>query len=348
MATGPTDGFGLANSPAWIGATGFLGLEERAVFHEYLKFDASKAPFTRVVGDGNDAAFTRLLQITGGTGGGRIAFSRDGLTALWRWSSQGGSGTQQIRFGPTSALTGQSTSTPGTALVQTSHATEQRMLGMAAVAPNGSFAILTLPWDGPNGSTSHPTDLWLYRLDGSTAPVNLTNEGQGGAYSNFPEVLPGGDRILYARFSGVQGETWDLYEMKLDGTGRRQVTSTPKFAEYYPSVSNDGTRVAFVGLHLAGFENSEPALPVGETANANIYVMPLESGPPLEVTMEIFPAVELEWPSEVGVTYQLQYSDDAVTWQNLGEPMPGTGSLMKVFQPARSPATRLYRMQARR
>jgi hypothetical protein len=323
-------------------------LEERAVFHEYLKFDASKAPFTRVVSDGNDAAFTQVLQITGGTGGGRIAFSRDGLVALWRWSSQGGSGTQEIRFGPTSALTGQPTSAPGTLVVQTSHATEQRMLGMAAVAPNGSFAILTLPWDGPNGSTTHPTDLWLYRLDGSAAPVNLTKEGEAGAYSNFPEVLPSGDRILYGRFSGVQGETWDLYEMKLDGTGRRQVTSTPNFAEYYPSVSNDGTRVAFVGIHLAGFENSEPALPVGEAANANIYVMPLESSPPVQVTMDIFPAVELEWPSEIGVVYQLQYSDDAVTWQNLGEPMSGTGSLMKIFQPARSPATRLYRMQARR
>lgn len=81
---------------------------------------------------------------------------------------------------------------------------------------------------------------------------------------------------MYARYSGVAGDAWDLYVLKLDGAERRQLTHTPKFSEYTPSVSGDGARVAFTGVHVAGFEGTEPALPAGEVANANIYVMPFE------------------------------------------------------------------------
>jgi hypothetical protein len=274
FATGPTDGYGLANNPGWIGSSGFLGLEERCVYHEYMKFDASKAPFTRTAYDGSDAAFTRLLTVSGG--GGRMVFSRDGLTAMWRHSTNGGSGTQQVRTGPVAALTGQNATTVGTLLIQTYHATEQRMMSGMALSPDGSVAILSLPWDGPDATNTHARDLWLYRLDGSAAPVNLTQEGSGGVYSDFPDFLPGGDRIVYARTSGVAGETWDLYVMKIEGAERRQLTDTLKFAEYTPSVSGDGGRVAFTGAHIAGFENTAPALPAGEVANANIYVMPFE------------------------------------------------------------------------
>jgi hypothetical protein len=276
FATGPTSGFGLANNPAWIGSTGYMGIEERCVYHEYLKFDASKAPFTRTAYDGNDAAFTRLLAISGGGGGGRMIFSKNGLTAMWRWSTSGGSGTQQIRYGPVSGFGGQAASSIGSLLIQTYHATEQRMLSGMALSPDGLMAIISLPWDGHDATNTHARDLWLYHLDGSEMPVNLTQEGSGGIYSDFPEFLPGGDRIVFARYSGVSGETWDLYAMKLADRERRQLTDTPKFAEYAPSLSGDGKRVAFTGQHVAGFENSDPALPSGEVTNANIYVMPFD------------------------------------------------------------------------
>ena len=345
MATGPTSGFGLANSPSWIGSTGFLGLEERAVFHEYLRFDASMAPFTRTVTDGNDAAFTRLLSITGGGGGGWIRFSRDGQTAMWRWSTSGGSGTQQVRTGPVSSLTGQAAGSAGTLVVQTVHATQQRMTTPGAISPDGSLAILSLPWSGPDGNNTDARDLWLYRLDGSGPALNLTQEGVSGAFSDFAEFIPGTGRILYARYSGVQGETWDLYEIGVDGSGKRQITDTPHFAEYAPSLSPTGDRVAFVGGHIAGFEHTEPALPEGEVANSNIYMMAMEGGDPGELTLDIHRAVELVWQAESGVRYQVQYSDDGVTWENLGEAVEGEGGVVSVFQPARDPAHRLYRLQ---
>ena len=208
MATGPTSGFGLANSPSWIGSTGFLGLEERAVFHEYLRFDAAMAPFTRVVTDGNDAAFTRLLLISGGGGGGWIRFSRDGSTAMWRWSTSGGGGTQQIRVAPVSSLTAQGAGTVGTVVVQTVHAVQQRLTTAGALSPDGTLAVLSYPSSGPDGENTAPRDLWLHHLDGSVPPVNLTQEGANGAFSDYADFLPGGDRILYARYSGITGETW--------------------------------------------------------------------------------------------------------------------------------------------
>ena len=80
-------------------------------------------------------------------------------------------------------------------------------------------------------------------------------------------------------------------------------------------------------------------------ANSNIYMMAMEGGDPGELTLDIHRAVELVWQAESGVRYQVQYSDDGVTWENLGEAVEGEGGVVSVFQPARDPAHRLYRLQ---
>jgi hypothetical protein len=69
MAVGPNSPYGIGGPMFWVGSTGQLLVNERVVFHEYMTFDASQAPFTRTSNDGDDAAFTRKLFIPGGGGG---------------------------------------------------------------------------------------------------------------------------------------------------------------------------------------------------------------------------------------------------------------------------------------
>ena len=345
MATGPTLGFGLANSPTWVGSSGRLMLEERAVFHEYLSFDSSQSPFTRIVHDGSDAAFTKELGVPGGGGGGYVKASRDGTTALWRSSTSGGSGTQEIRVGAISNLTGQAANAVGTVIVSSFHSSEQRYLLGAALSPDGSKAVLALPASGPSSGSSI-TDLWLYNSDGSGTPVNLTKTAATGVYNRGPDFTPDGSKIIFARFSGVQGETWDLYQIDIDGNNLVQITDTPKFGEYEPSVSPDGERVAFRGTHISGFEDTPPALPEGESANSNIYVMSI---PQFKVTIDRptqnLNAIDIIWVTAVDTDYQVLVSTNLMDWEPDWDVVSGDGLETTESRPIGTDGARFYQLQ---
>lgn len=265
LATGPNDGFGLANSLAWAGSTGFLLVEERCVFHEYMAFDSTKARFTRTLTDGNDAAFTRKLLISGGGGGGLVRVSRDGSTVLWRFSSSGGTGQTSIRTAPYADLSAQAAGSFGTVHVNENVASpEQRYLVGAALTPDGRKFVLTRP-------VGKGFDLWLYTVDGSVAPVRLTHGGEAGEYRYQPDISPDGTTIACTWYAGVAGTFTDLMTMKLDGSNEVKLTQTPLWSEASPSWSPQGDRLAF-----ARFDNAATgALRVGEAENWNIYVMDL-------------------------------------------------------------------------
>ena len=344
-ATGPTIGFGVAHSPSWLGDTGVVGLEERVVFHEYLTFDFSKAPFTRVNFDGDDDAFTRELIVPGGGGGGWIRFSRDGTTALWRSSTSGGSGTQEIRVGPVSELTGQANNAVGTAIVSSFHNSDQRYTLGAALSPDGSTCVLALPPGGASRSGT-TTDLWLYNSDGTGTPVNLTQSAITGVNNRVPDFSPDGNRIVFARHSGVSGEAWDLYQIDVDGENLTPLTDTPHFTEYEPSFAPDGERVAFRGQHLAGFEDTAPALPEGETSNANIYIMDL---PKFELAID-YPggsAVDFvfTWATRPGVNYQVYKSVNLPVWEEDGDALVGDGEAARIVKPVPAEDAAFYKVE---
>lgn len=245
LATGPGSPWGIGNTPSWLGSTGLLLTEERNTYHEYFSFNTALAPFARTLLDGNDAAFTRILETPGGAGGGWIAASRDGSTVMWRYSSNGGAGTQQVRAAPYSALTGQYSNAVGNAPLATFHSTQQRLVVPPAMTPDGSQFVIAMPSAGVDGDYTLPWDLWLHNTDGSGSPVNLTNTAASGVWSRAPDVSPDGSRIVFARNSGVAGETWDLYSMDLDGSNLLQVTNTPGVGEYDPVYSPDAGQIAY-------------------------------------------------------------------------------------------------------
>jgi hypothetical protein len=52
---------------------------------------------------------------------------------------------------------------------------------------------------------------------------------------------------------------------------------------------------------------------------------------PVRPAVEIVDAVEVRWPSRMGYFYQIQSSEDMVTWTNVGEPVLGDGTSLSRF-----------------
>ena len=60
---------------------------------------------------------------------------------------------------------------------------------------------------------------------------------------------------------------------------------------------------------------------------------------------EIGDAVEIRWPSRMGYFYQIQRSDDASNWANVGEPILGDGKVLSKFFPRQSGTNAFYRAE---
>lgn len=56
-------------------------------------------------------------------------------------------------------------------------------------------------------------------------------------------------------------------------------------------------------------------------------------------------AVEVKWPSRLGYFYQLQSSEDAKTWTNVGEPILGDGTELSRFFPRQHGKPTLFRVE---
>lgn len=248
LATGPLTPFGIAaqSVSSWVGTTGRVMVNEAVVFHEYLSFQPQASTFNRTVGDGNDAAFTQELLIAGGGGGGFLLVSRDGQDAVWRWSTSGGSGTQQVRTGPFASLVGQPASATGTVIATLTHPSTQFFLQGAAIAPDGSKIILSEP-------SGAGWDLFMYNFDGSGRTQLTFSGGLSGAANLTPDFTPDGTRIAFA----LNGDIW---AMNLDASGLLQLTNTPQ-QELWPTWAPDGERFAYGRYDT----------PASAAANWNIY-----------------------------------------------------------------------------
>ncbi len=77
----------------------------------------------------------------------------------------------------------------------------------------------------------------LIKTDGSGERVLTGNAVQYGKPSWFPD----GSRILFEK----ESNGWDLYSINVDGSDERRITNTPGAKEYMPTISHDGSNVAF-------------------------------------------------------------------------------------------------------
>ena len=109
-----------------------------------------------------------------------------------------------------------------------------------------SLAAALLLAAAPAAAQSDGPDLWMATLRHdaggltASAPVNLT---QRPGYDNQPWFLPDGSALLYV--AEHEGQT-DVYRHELATGQRSQVTRTPEWREYSPSLSPDGRELRVV------------------------------------------------------------------------------------------------------
>lgn len=66
-----------------------------------------------------------------------------------------------------------------------------------------------------------------------------------------PSWSPDGRRIAY-RVNARRADTSDIWVMRADGSGKRNLTRTPRVAEWSPAFSPDGRRIAYFSLAAGG------------------------------------------------------------------------------------------------
>ncbi len=305
IATGPDLGFGIAPfGLSWVGSSDLLMTTESVVFHEYMSFDTTQAPFTRETGDGDDNAFVRRLLVDGGGGGELFQVSRDGTTALWRFSSTGGRGNISLRTAPFADLTGQSARTLGRVHIETRlPANSARHINGAGLTSDGSQFVVAL-------RSNEAYDLYLYDNVGNQAPTRLTTSGQeSGVSHGAPTISPDNLWVAYAR--AERNQPSELYRLNLITGETQNLTNTPDLSETNPSWSPDGAHLVYQRFDT---EISGALLP-GEEPNWNLHILavdgtptpPVEPGPTPDLTLVVGAdsSISLTW-TDPAQRYQLQ------------------------------------------
>lgn len=110
---------------------------------------------------------------------------------------------------------------------------DEELNSYAQVSPDGRFIV----FDKWQDNDENNGEIYLLPLpDGE--PVRLTDNA---VYDGYPAWFPDGQRIVYA--SEVDG-SFKLFSIRVDGTGRRQLTFGPG-NDARPNVSADGKRIVF-------------------------------------------------------------------------------------------------------
>jgi Tol biopolymer transport system component len=97
--------------------------------------------------------------------------------------------------------------------------------------------VLAFASEGAGGSL----DVWVDVVGDPAPPRRLTSSPRD---EFSPSWSPDGRRIAY-RVNPPRGDTGEIWVMRVDGTGKRNLTRTPRTAEWSPAFSPDGTRIAY-------------------------------------------------------------------------------------------------------
>ena len=241
LATGPNRDIGLAGELSWVGETGLLMSNERIGIHSYTTFDTSKAPFNRVNTGGNDAAFTRSPVIPGGQRGEGLAVSTDGKFVMWmvRNSHNSASYVNTVRIALASDLSGQPADAFGTVVHTHKTTADGPELNRGfSISPDNKSFVISL-------KTGKGLDLFLKDTSSGQTIRRLTTNGEAdGALNHYPDVSPDGKWVAFSVRHGI-GTKADIYILRIDGTGLKQVTATQGVDEDRPSWSPDGKEPAY-------------------------------------------------------------------------------------------------------
>jgi hypothetical protein len=157
------------------------------------------------------------------------------------------------------------------------------------------------------------------------------------------KVYPGQTYLVVARASRPYS-----YQLKLEGVVNPTATIPATFANTYSYTGGTIPDFDTVALKVISTDTGGPTttaivdeLKVGYTWNDVVPQSPQSLVP----TVTINNAVNLQWQTQTGHTYQPQYSFDLSTWFNLGSAITGDGTIKSLFDSSTSQAKKFYQVQ---
>jgi Tol biopolymer transport system component len=197
---------------------------DRTGNYQIYTMKADGSDVTRVTHEGNDDRRPTW------TADGRILFQNGSFPnrAIFRINADG-NGLQQL--------------TP----VSSDNAT------VAAAPRGGRIAFSSTRGDGTQR-------LYTANADGSAAKLVLPSPPGPETADVEADWSPRGNQLLFDRFTFGGPLTSDLYVVRADGSGLRQLTNTPDRLDLQPAWSPDGTKITFLGITAIGTPDEHNAL----------------------------------------------------------------------------------------
>lgn len=185
------------------------------------------------------------------------------------------------------------------------------------------------------------------------ASTGLMAYQENGAQQNVYFI---GGRVIYASWKGP-GNNWlsqgglpssevMLFRLRRVGsTLYSEFDTGGGFATLGSQTSANFSAPMKIGLFMVQEEYSTDEAKV-QYDDLTIVSEGIENYTPAIPSIDVAPAIEIKWPSEVGKKYQVQWTDTLApeNWNDLGEALDGTGSVMNYFDSVVG-SGRFYRIQ---
>jgi hypothetical protein len=154
-------------------------------------------------------------------------------------------------------------------------------------------------------ASTYPSSRQVYRYTLSDGNITQISSSAFSSYQVWPDV--DGEYIVWQASHPTIGGSVDV--MLFNGSSTTKLNPSPLTGNAFPKVSgnyvvwNTGTNTSHAAIYL--FKPKRPAVRIQALGGATF---------------------KLSFGTETGITYQLQYSSDLITWVDVGDPISGNGS----------------------
>jgi Tol biopolymer transport system component len=163
----------------------------------------------------------------------------------------------------------------GSALAQLTHLPNSEAPFLPSWSPDGSRILFNV--SKPSGADR----IWIMNADGSH-PHQLASEASG-YFDLQPHYTPDGTHIVFSRCMPDDG-VCAIWIMRADGTAKRAITpykvGTHESSDFDPSVSPDGTQVAYTAFGQNGITSQIRVVRLDGTGNHALTPPAIEAGQP--------------------------------------------------------------------